>query len=485
MTLSRGIRLSAICLLLYAEVCAIAVGQTTGPNVLKLTILHTNDLHGHIFPFAYTELGKSKEEMPTVGGAARRATLIRKLRRDINNPVIVVDSGDTFTRGPLTNAYEGIADAEAMNAVGYDLAELGNNEFKAKDAVEENDATGAQNALLQVVKRSHFHWLCANATDAKGAFLEGVLPYVVREFNGVRVGFLGLTAPRVANYPQAVGWTISDPIQTARTWIPLARKHCDILIALTHIGEDLDKKLAANTIGLDAIVGGDSHTFLYKADVIANPEGKKVPIVQDGEFGVNLGRFDLRLSRDTNSVWNLVGFDYQLLPVGPTLPEAPDVVSALQPYLKPMLTVIGHLDRVGATPAERNDITNRVIVDALRQQTRADFAINPGDSGFEVFRHKTVTRYDLFAILPFKNHVVTSEQSGSRIERLRKSDAGTFVSGDLAHIDPKRTYKVAFVDYAARSAYGIRSWEMTDTGVDVRDAIIAYLGQNTPGFEKK
>lgn len=469
-----------LCLLAASPALSpVANAQSPAPDHLTFTILHTNDLHGHIFPFAYTEQAKSKEEMPSVGGAARRATLVRQLRHDIKNPVLLVDSGDTFTRGPLTNAYEGIADAEAMNAVGYDMAALGNNEFKAKDAIEDHDAPGAQAALLQVVKRSRFHWLCANAVDSKGAFLEGVLPYVVRDINGVRVGFLGLTAPRIATYPQAVGWTISDPIAVAKEWISKARQHCDILIALTHIGVDLDKQLAAQTTGLDAIVGGDSHTFLYKAEEVANLAGTKVPIVQDGEFGVNLGRFDLRFSHAATGHWTLEGFDYKLLPVGAGIKEAPDATAALQPYLRPMLTVVGHLNNIGATPQERTQITNRLIVDALRQQTGAEYALNPDDSGFEVFRHKDVTRYDLYAILPFKNHVVTVTLTGAEIQAMQKAVLNTVLSGDTAHLAPDRTYTVALVDYAARSTYKLPQDRITDTGRDVRDVVMAYLGMKT------
>jgi 5'-nucleotidase/UDP-sugar diphosphatase len=450
--------------------------QPPAPDRFSLTILHTNDLHGHIFPFAYTEKGRSKVEMRSVGGAARRATLVRRLRREIKNPVMLVDSGDTFTRGPLTNAYEGIADAEAMNAVGYDLAALGNNEFKAKDAIEDHDAAGAQSALLQVVKRSHFHWLCANAVDGKGAFLEGVLPYAVREIRGVRVGFLGLTPPRVAEYPQAVGWTISDPIAAAQEWIPVARRHCDILIALTHIGVELDRRLAAETRGLDAIVGGDSHTFLYKAENVANIDGRKIPIVQDGEFGVNLGRFDLRFQRNGGR-WNLVGYDYALLPVGADIPEAPDVVEALQRYLKPMLAVVGNLDRVAETPEERGRITERVIVDALRTETGADFALNSAGGGFEVFRHKAVTRYDVYSIMPFRNHVVTAALSGAEIEALLKAVPNSVVSGPGSRIDPDRTYRVAFIDHPARTVFKVPSDTVTDTNLDVRELVIAALGR--------
>ncbi len=458
--------------------------QEPAPRLFALTLLHTNDLHGHLFPFAYTEAGRSKEEKDSVGGAARRATLVRKLKHDLKNPVVLVDSGDTFTRGPLTNAYEGIADVEAMNAVGYDLAALGNNEFKAKDGVEDHDAAGAQGALLQNIKRSHFHWLCANATDAKGTFLEGVLPYVVREIQGVRVGFLGLTPPRVAGYPQTAGWTITDPIQAAKKWIPEARLHCDLLIALTHIGVDLDKQLASQTTGLDAIVGGDSHTFLYKAEEVANLDGKKVPIVQAGEFGVNLGRFDLRFTRAESGKWELAGYDYALLPVDRRLREAPDVVETLKPYLAPLLTVVGHLDKLGSTPSERSEITNRVVADAFRTETGADYALNPSDSGFDVFRHERVTRYDVAAILPFRNHLVTSRLTGAEILALQKSVPNTILSGDLGRLKPEETYTAAFVDYPARAAYKLPKDTLVDTGLDSRETVIGFLkkqlSQQTP-----
>ena len=245
-TRSRLIAALALCGLNLAFRTALYAAPNA-PQQMTLTLLHDNDLHGHLLPFAYVEIGQSKLEKPSVGGAARRATLIRRLRQEIKNATMLIDSGDTFTRGPLTNAYEGIADTEAMNAVGYELAAVGNNEFKAKDGVDQTDAAGAQTALLQIVKRSRFPWICANATDGKGAILEGVQPYVVRDFGGVRVGFLGLTSPKSMTYPQTKGWTITDPIAAAKQWIPEARKHCDVLIAVTHIGVLLDTLLAAQT----------------------------------------------------------------------------------------------------------------------------------------------------------------------------------------------------------------------------------------------
>ena len=230
---------------------------------------------------------------------------------------------------------------------------------------------------------------------------------------------------------------------------------------------------------MDAIVGGDSHTFLYKAEEVANSEGKKIPIVQDGEFGVNLGRFDLRFSHTADGHWALAGYKSRLLPVGDNIKELPDVIATLQPYLRPMLAVIGHLDKIGVTPAERNEITNRIIADALREQAGADYALNPGDSGFEVFRHTDVTRYDVYAIMPFKNHLVTATLTGAEIRAMQQAVATTVISGDVAHLDPNKMYKVALVDYPAKAAYQVSPEKIVDTGRDVREAVMAYLAHKS------
>jgi 2',3'-cyclic-nucleotide 2'-phosphodiesterase (5'-nucleotidase family) len=453
-----------------------AASPASPPDRLTLTLLHTNDLHGHLLPFAYTEVGRGPEERPSVGGAARRATLVRQLRRSIPNPVMLVDAGDTFTRGPLTNAYLGIADVEAMNAVGYELAVVGNNEFKAKDGVERFDALGAQAALLQVVKRARFPWICANATDAKGAFLEGVQPYVVRSIGGVRVGFLGLTAPRSAGYPQTKGWTISDPISAAREWIPRARAHCDLLIGLTHIGEELDRKLAAETVGLDAIVGGDSHTFLYKAVEVTNPAGMKVPIVQGGEFGVNLGRFDLQFARDGSGRWRLASYRYELLPVGPKLGSAPDVVAVLQPFLAPFQDVVGRIDPVGKNPEERTRLTSRLVAEALHRATRSDLTLHPNGAGlFDVFRRPTVTRYDVCAALPFKDGVVTANLTGDEVQALLDAHPATITLGAASPLEASRTYRVTLAEFVARLHYKLPEERLTDVRRDLRDLVIDYL----------
>src|SRR5579864_4941925 len=88
----------------------------------SLEILHDNDIHGHLRAFCYVEVAKGPAEHCDVGGAARRATLARRLRAKAKSPVLLIDTGDTTTRGPLATEYEGVDEIAAMNAIGYDLA---------------------------------------------------------------------------------------------------------------------------------------------------------------------------------------------------------------------------------------------------------------------------------------------------------------------------------------------------------------------------
>src|ERR1700735_5196919 len=115
----------------------------------SLTILHDNDIHGHLRSFCYVEIAKGPDEHCEIGGAARRATLVKRLRAEGKAPVLLVDSGDTSTPGPLITDYKGLDESAAMNAIGYDLVAIGNNEFKLRDAEDVHDAAGAQAALAK------------------------------------------------------------------------------------------------------------------------------------------------------------------------------------------------------------------------------------------------------------------------------------------------------------------------------------------------
>jgi 5'-nucleotidase len=303
----------------------VAAGAFAGQS-FEITLLHTNDLHGMMLPFSYAA-DKDYADV-SMGGLARRATMISEIRQSAAHPVLTVDCGDTFTRGPWHLKFFGEPEIEALNAMNYDALCIGNNEFKAFLGTE------SQAVMLKLLRLSRFPWLAANVTVGNtGQPVEGVHPFVVRRFGDVKVGLLGLTAPRAKDYPQTAGWTISDPVEAAKKWVPIARRECDVLIALTHIGDSLDMKLAAKVAGIDAIVGGDSHTFIPQAVMVKNPNGRLVPIVQAGEQGVVLGQLDLTFEK-TNA-WGLTKSQSKLIPVNRTVKEDRAMKSLLNQWLAP------------------------------------------------------------------------------------------------------------------------------------------------------
>ncbi len=312
----------------------------------QFTILHTNDVHGALLPFDYP--GNPEHGQPSldnVGGVARRATAIAQIRRQTGHALAVVDAGDLAMGGPWGLQLHGVPDVEALNLMGYDLMCVGNHEFRLSTRAEEE-----QREMLDLVQRSHFPWLAANLTVGNtGVPVAGIHPFVVRQYGTVRVGFLGLTTDGARNYPQlqgstisdrltaanspsVKGWTISDPLTAARTWVPRARKECDILIAVTHLGVNVDMQLATKVPGIDVIIGGHSHTFLTTPLMVTGPAGRTVPIVQAGEFGVMLGQLDLTFAKENG--WTLKKANGRLIRIDQTFAEDPAVKKLLEHYIK-------------------------------------------------------------------------------------------------------------------------------------------------------
>ncbi len=453
---------------------ALSWSGTAAAATQSLVILHDNDIHGHLRDFCYIERAKGPDEHCQIGGAARRMTLIRALKAKASAPVLLADSGDTTTRGPLATEYEGVDEVEAMNAIGYDIAAVGNNEFKLKDAADINDAAGAQASLQRLFHMSDFPWICANVTDASGALMPGVQPFVVRRFGSLRIAFLGLTTPRSKTYPQTKGLVFIDPVEAATTWIPRALAEADVVIAVTHMGVFDDQRLAKNTRGLAAIVGGDSHTYLYQPVVEKNLDGAGIPIVQDGEFGVRLGEFDLAFEGDAASGWRLTHYADQLIAVDAASKPDPAVAALVERYAHPMDVPVGFVAKIGATPAERTVLTATDLADAWKTATGADVGLQAEGDLFESFRTRAVTRYQVHAILPFHDTLWRGTLTGAQLKALidKPPPLAVAVHETLnpADIDPAKTYTVAANTFEAPLLTGA-----VDTGEDARKAAESWL----------
>lgn len=251
-----------------------------GMSAQELVIVHLNDTHSHLEP----ERGGASKGC---GGVVERAAFIDSLRRaDGRRNVLLLHAGDFNQGTSYYTRFGGELELQLVNALRYDAVTLGNHEFD--NGVDD---------LARRVEKIKCPVLCANY-DFSGTALEGkVRPYAIFRRAGLRIGVFGLTVDvsSVVNASSVAGMKFLDCSVTANRWARFLKeeKRCDFVIALTHIGYDEDEMndrvLAATTRNIDLIVGGHSHTFLESLPTVANLDGKEIPIVQDGCWGLNVG----------------------------------------------------------------------------------------------------------------------------------------------------------------------------------------------------
>jgi 5'-nucleotidase len=256
-----------------------------------ITILHTNDTHSQIDP-----LPANDKQYPDKGGVARRATLVKRVRKE-NPNTLLIDAGDVFQGTPYFNFYKGEVEYKSMSLIGYDVVTLGNHDFDNGVA-----------ALASAMKFANFDFVSSNY-DVNGTPLESrVKPYVVRVVGGVRIGLFGLgVSPENLITPENFkGVKYNDPVKAAGDVVKIlrGRERCTLVIGMSHLGfyakpregEIGDTQVAAQVDGIDFIASGHTHTFMKQPVLTKTPSGGNTIIFQVGRSGIYVGRVDLKMS---------------------------------------------------------------------------------------------------------------------------------------------------------------------------------------------
>ncbi|ORY02709.1 Metallo-dependent phosphatase [Basidiobolus meristosporus CBS 931.73] len=265
-----------------------------------ITILHTNDLHAH-----YQEInidGKDCTETERtangcLGGIGRLASMVKQWREKVPD-LLLLDAGDQFQGSIFYNVFKGDLVARVMNELRYDLMVLGNHEFD--DGPE---------ALADFIEKVNFPVICANCVAEKSPRLNALLkPYHIFPSQHLAViGYVKNVTGSISNAGPTMAFT--DPISTVQKYVNYLRNELGIqrVIALSHNGYVDDLYLASNIRGLDAIVGGHSHTYLTsdKHDqnfkyakgayptIVKDLDDHDVYVVQAWAWGRYLGHIDL------------------------------------------------------------------------------------------------------------------------------------------------------------------------------------------------
>ena len=265
-------------------------------NLKKLTILHSNDMHGDFLA--------EQVDDKLIGGVSLLSGYVQKVRSEEKN-VLYTISGDMFRGSVIDSEFKGISTIEIMNMLAPNVATLGNHEVDY-----------GIGHLLFLEKCARFPIINANlylTTNQIRLFKS----HVLLEVDGMKILFIGILTEEVlaqARQERLIG-SFVDVREAAVEVGKICNAHrtedIDLTVLLTHIGFEEDKKLAAlldPNWGVDLIIGGHTHTLLEQPAVVAG-----IPIVQAVTGTDQVGRFDLMIDTDTNSIdsstWQLIPID--------------------------------------------------------------------------------------------------------------------------------------------------------------------------------
>ena len=266
---------------------------------VKLTILHTNDVHSQIEPFPLNH-----NKYPDRGGFARRANIFKDLMK-INPNTLIFDAGDIFQGTPYFNFFKGELELNLMKKMGYNAATIGNHEFDA-----------GLSSLKTNILNNDFQFISSNY-NFDNTELEGLVnKYKVYKKQGIKIGVfgLGIELNGLVNSSLYLETKYYDPVEIAKEMTTKLKKEkkCDLIICISHLGHSYqnekisDLKLGKLTSDIDLIIGGHTHTLLKKPEIIKNSKNEDVIINQVGSNGVFIGKIDFNFSKLNKKTFNSI-----------------------------------------------------------------------------------------------------------------------------------------------------------------------------------
>lgn len=250
----------------------------------QLTILHTNDVHSRLEPFA---MDGSKNA--GLGGIAARAALITQIKNETEH-ILLLDAGDIFQGTPYFNLYKGEPEIKAMSMMQYDAATMGNHDFDG----------GIENFATQL-KHANFPILICNYNFNNTPMEHKFIPYKIFKKGKLKIGVLGVGIELKGLVAENLfDKTIyQEPIEKANQTAEYLRKNnCDMIICLSHLGDKYqdnkvsDEILAKECYDIDLIIGGHTHRFFDAPKIYKNKRGGDTVVNQVGWGGIELGRLD-------------------------------------------------------------------------------------------------------------------------------------------------------------------------------------------------
>jgi len=375
-------------------------------HLKKLTLLHSNDLHGDFL------VDKVNEKL--IGGVSMLSGYINKVRKDEKN-VLYVIAGDMFQGSLIDSEYHGISTIEIMNLLAPDLVTIGNHEVDYGLA-----------HLLFLEKCANFPIINANMylkSNGRRLFRS----HRILEIDGMKVLFIGILTEEVlqkTKLEKLIG-TLVDVKEAAsevgRICDAYQTEDIDFTVLLTHIGIEADKELASildPRWGVDLIIGGHSHTLLDKP-----VEVNGIPIVQAASGTDQIGRFDINVDTDLNAIdsytWKLIPVDPCHCPEDEVLKEVIEKYHALtESKYNRILTRFP--ERYAHPARNRETPVGKIFADAFKESLGLDIMLEASGSLRNPFLGPVMTLKDLQEMHPFDEEVYRYKVSGKQFRGMMR-----------------------------------------------------------------
>ena len=438
-------------------------------DTVNLTLLHINDLHGWLNP------------RDGIGGVASYMSYFRQEGFDpaVENSSYLLLSGGDQNTGPATATLsKGMAVIDVMNAMGFDVACIGNHEFDY--GVEWINNRKAQ---------ANFPILSCNIFDVNTTNLANfAVPWVIQNHSGVNVGIVGLTttSTSTSSHPKITSkYDFSDPETELRKHTPdIWAAGADLIVVLAHMSPDSLTSLATDTsdLGISVFLGGHGGggAVTHVGDsIIAAAAHKAQEYV----------KIDLTVNRSTGEVISSQGTRFDNDDGGLT----PD--SSIQTVVDQWDAIIDAEEVLTYTSEDIKDVNvysgiAALVTDAFIYNFDYDynFGITNRGGGFrDYFREGNISIADVVSVIPFENNLIVFNMTGEDLEQLnffsglaisglRQIDSNYYIQeqGVFTPFNLTKTYTGLITDYSWYVDYQ-NDFNAFDTGIHYRDAVIAYF----------
>ena len=373
-------------------------------NIKKLTLLHSNDLHGDFLA--------EETDSQLIGGVSMLSGYVNRVRTEEKN-VLYCIAGDMFRGSVIDSEFRGISTIEIMNMLSPDVVTIGNHEIDYGIA----HLLFLEKCAKFPIVNSNLHITTNNARLFKS--------HHIVEIDGMKILFIGILTDAVI--PQAkkealIGSfvDISDACaEIGRICNAYNSTDIDCTVLLTHIGFEEDKLLAAQldpSFGVDIIIGGHSHTLPEKPECVNG-----ILIAQAGTGTDQIGRFDLEIDTDSNSIHS---FDWRSIPITDEhCPRDKALEEILDRYKraaeKKYSRMITRLKRQLTHPSRHRETElGNLLADILKESLRLDIMLVGSGSIRVTELGPIVLLSDLTECLPYDDSAVALWVTGAQLRKM-------------------------------------------------------------------